>query len=122
MNSKVKDSGEQGEIRWLLRQNVDYKLGLNLSLAGLSWPLFIGGQVPRNRSGEYKLVLYKMYYNTISYFDYDYALIFILGFSFHRLLPEQTSGILMPWALVFIPLSAVNKALLWNANEMIGIS
>jgi hypothetical protein len=57
MNSKVKDSGEQGETRCLLRQNVDYKLDLNISLAGLSWPLFIGGQVLRIQSGSIQISL-----------------------------------------------------------------
>jgi hypothetical protein len=46
-------------------------LNLNLSLAGLSWPLYIGGQVPRIRSGLIQIAL--SVYNIISYFDYFYA-------------------------------------------------
>jgi hypothetical protein len=61
---------------------MDCKLNLHVSLAGLSWPLFIGGQVLRNRSGSKKISLYKMDCNTISYFYYAYASIFILGLAF----------------------------------------
>jgi hypothetical protein len=46
-------------------------LNLNLSLAGLSWPLYIGGQIPRIRSGSIQITLFV--YNIISYFDYIYA-------------------------------------------------
>jgi hypothetical protein len=68
MNSKVEDSYKQGET-WCVFDNklVVNWLNLNLSLAGLSWPLFIGGQVLRNRSG------YNVDYNMISYSDYDYT-------------------------------------------------
>jgi hypothetical protein len=82
MNSKVQDSGEQGGTRCLLRQKVDYKLDLNLSLSGLSWPLFIGGQVSRSRSGLIQISLYKMNCNTTSYFDNEYTSISILGLTF----------------------------------------
>jgi hypothetical protein len=47
-----KDSHKQEGIQCLLRQSVDYKLDLDVSLAGLSWPLFIGGQVLKIRSGS----------------------------------------------------------------------
>jgi hypothetical protein len=46
-------------------------LNLNLSLADLSWPLYIGGQVPRNRSGSIQITM--SVYDVISYFDYIYA-------------------------------------------------
>jgi hypothetical protein len=46
-------------------------LNLNMSLAGLFWPLYIGGQVSRIRSGSIQITLYV--YNIISYFDYIYA-------------------------------------------------
>jgi hypothetical protein len=58
------------------------KLDLHVSLAGLSWHLFMGGQVSRNRPGLIQISLYKTDCNTISYFDYGYASIFILGFAF----------------------------------------
>jgi hypothetical protein len=61
---------------------MDCKLDLNVSLASLSWPIFIGGQVLRNQSGSIQISLYKMDCNTTSYFDYDYASIFILGLTF----------------------------------------
>jgi hypothetical protein len=61
---------------------MDYMLDLDVSLADLSWPPFIGGQVSRIRSGSIQISLYKIDYNTISYFDYDYASIFILGLDF----------------------------------------
>jgi hypothetical protein len=82
MNSNVKDLVEQGGTRCLLRENVDYKLDLNLSLADLSSPLFIGGQVSRNWSGLIQISLYKTDCNTTLYFDYDYASTFILGLAF----------------------------------------
>jgi hypothetical protein len=84
---------------------VDYKINLDASLAVLSWHLFIGGQVLRILSGSIQISLYKTGYNTISYFNYDYALISILDLaSFHGLLPEQASGVPMSWVLVFVPL------------------
>jgi hypothetical protein len=46
-------------------------LNLNLSLAGLFWPLYIGGQVSRSRSGSIQITL--SVYDIISYFDYIYA-------------------------------------------------
>jgi hypothetical protein len=46
-------------------------LNLNLSLAGLSWPLYIGGQVSRIRPGSIQITM--SIYNIISYFNYIYA-------------------------------------------------
>jgi hypothetical protein len=45
-------------------------LNLNLSLAGLSWPLYIGGHVSRIRSGSIQITV--SLYDIISYFDYVY--------------------------------------------------
>jgi hypothetical protein len=45
-------------------------LNLNLSLAGLSWPLYIGGQVSRIRSGSIQITMYV--YDINSYFNYVY--------------------------------------------------
>jgi hypothetical protein len=45
-------------------------LNLNLSLTGLSWPLYIGGQVSRNRSGSIQITV--SVYDINSYFDYAY--------------------------------------------------
>jgi hypothetical protein len=51
-----KDSDKQGEAWCVLRKKlVDNWLNLNLSLAGLSWPLYIGGQVSKNRSGSIQI-------------------------------------------------------------------
>jgi hypothetical protein len=47
------------------------RLNLNLSLAGLSWPLCKGGQVSRIRSGSIQIIM--LVYDIISYFDYIYA-------------------------------------------------
>jgi hypothetical protein len=49
---------------------VDNWLNLNLSLVGLSWPLYIGGQVSRIRSGSIQIAMFV--YDIISYFDYSY--------------------------------------------------
>jgi hypothetical protein len=45
-------------------------LNLNLSLAGLSWPLYIGGQVSRIRSGSIQITV--SVYDITLYFDYDW--------------------------------------------------
>jgi hypothetical protein len=52
-------------------------LNLNLSLAGLSWPLYIGGQVSRIRSGSIQITL--SIYDIILYFDYIYAWAYLTG-------------------------------------------
>jgi hypothetical protein len=46
-------------------------LNLNLSLASLSWPLYIDGQVSRVRSGSIQITMSE--YDIILYFDYIYA-------------------------------------------------
>jgi hypothetical protein len=46
-------------------------LNLNLSLADLSWPLYIGGQVSRKWLGLIQITV--SVYNIISYFDYVYV-------------------------------------------------
>jgi hypothetical protein len=46
-----------------------------------------------------------MCYNVTFIFDYNYASASLLGLCSYGLLPEQTSGVPMSWALVFIPLS-----------------
>jgi hypothetical protein len=88
---------------------MDRKLNLDVSLAGLSWPLFIGGQVSRIRSVRYKLHI--AVYTVISMFDYNYTLASVLGLYFYGLLPEPTSGLLIQQALVVIPLSVSVRAL-----------
>jgi hypothetical protein len=50
---------------------VDNWLNLNLPLVGLSWPLYIGGQVSRNRSGSIQITMFV--YDIISYFNYNYT-------------------------------------------------
>jgi hypothetical protein len=49
---------------------VDNWLNLNLTLAGLSWPLYIGGQVSRFQLGSIQIIV--SIYDIISYFDYIY--------------------------------------------------
>jgi hypothetical protein len=68
MNSKVK-SVKQGVYREKMWWST--WLTLNLSLTGLSWPLYIGGQVSRNRSGPIHITMSE--YDIDSYFDYDYT-------------------------------------------------
>jgi hypothetical protein len=66
MNSKVKIS----QTRCVSRINVVVNSAtLNLSLAGLSCPIYIGGQVSRNRSGSIQITM--LVYDTDSYFDYN---------------------------------------------------
>jgi hypothetical protein len=47
-------------------------LNLDLSLAGVSWPLYIGGQVSSIRLGSIQITLFV--YDIISYIDYNYDL------------------------------------------------
>jgi hypothetical protein len=46
-------------------------LNLHLSLVGLSWTLYIGGQVSRIQSGLIQITMFV--YDIIPYFDYDYT-------------------------------------------------
>jgi hypothetical protein len=68
---------------------MDYKVNLDVSLSGLSWPLFIGGEVSRIQSGSIQISLYKTDFNMILYFDYDYALTYILGLAFMGYYPNR---------------------------------
>jgi hypothetical protein len=52
-------------------------LDLNLSLAGLSWPLYIGGQVSRNRSGSIQIIV--SVYDINLYFEYAYDWAYLNG-------------------------------------------
>jgi hypothetical protein len=52
-------------------------LNLNLSLAGLSWPIYIGGQVSRIRSGSIQITM--SVYDINSYFDYAYDWAYLNG-------------------------------------------
>jgi hypothetical protein len=74
MNSKVKIS----QTRHVSRINVVLNwLNLNLSLAGLSWPLYIGGQVSRIRSGLIQITV--SVYDINSYFSYVYDWAYLSG-------------------------------------------
>jgi hypothetical protein len=48
-----------------------YSQSVILYLTGLSWPLYIGGQVSRNQSGLIHITI--SIYDMDSYFDYDYT-------------------------------------------------
>jgi hypothetical protein len=53
---EAKDSDKQGKTLMRVENKlVDNQLNLNLTLAGLSWPLYIGGQVSRIRSGSIQI-------------------------------------------------------------------
>jgi hypothetical protein len=58
MNLKI-GSVKQGDVCCISRVSVVLNwLNLNLSLAGLSWPLYIGGQVSRIRSGLIQITMF----------------------------------------------------------------
>jgi hypothetical protein len=68
MNSKVKIS----QTRCVSRISVVLNLAQSQSVPGRPLlPLYIGGQVSRNRSGSIQITT--SLYDTDSYFDYDYA-------------------------------------------------
>jgi hypothetical protein len=52
-------------------------LDLNLSLAGLSWPLYIGGHVLRIRAGSIQITV--SVYDVNSHFDYVYDWAYLNG-------------------------------------------
>jgi hypothetical protein len=68
MNSKVNQSNK-AYIK--SKRGGRHLLTFNLSLTGLSWPLYIGGQVSRNRRGPIHITT--SVYDMNSYFDYDYT-------------------------------------------------
>jgi hypothetical protein len=49
----------------------------SVPLAGLSWPLYIGGQVSRNQSGSIQITM--SVYDVISYFGFIYAWAYLTG-------------------------------------------
>jgi hypothetical protein len=67
MNSKVKIS----QTRRVSRINMVINLAYSQSVTGLSWSLYIGGQVSRNRSGPIHITI--SIYDMDSYSDYDYT-------------------------------------------------
>jgi hypothetical protein len=83
-----KDYDKQSET-WCVFENklVTNWLNLNLSLASLSWPLYIGGQVSRNRSSSIQITMRITIRSRISTMT-------ILGPSFHGLLPKRALGVL----------------------------
>jgi hypothetical protein len=52
-------------------------LNLNLSLSGLSWPLYIGVQVSRIQPGSIQITV--SVYDINSYFDYAYDWAYLNG-------------------------------------------
>jgi hypothetical protein len=84
----------------LCYQVTKYLLNLDVSSDGLSWPLFIGGHVSRNRSGSTQIDLHHSNYITT-----------LSRLIIHWPLPEQASGVLTTWASVFIPLSVAPEIL-----------
>jgi hypothetical protein len=71
INSKVKVQKTRRNLMRVENKLVDDWLNLNLSLAGLSWPLYIGGQFSRIRSDSIQIIM--PVYDVISYFDYIYV-------------------------------------------------
>jgi hypothetical protein len=75
---KGKRSDKKGEVWCVSRISILLNwLNLNLSLAGLSWPLYIGGQVSRIRSGSIQIKM--SVYDIFSYFNYIYAWAYLAG-------------------------------------------
>jgi hypothetical protein len=73
-----KRSNKQGDVRCVSRIIVVFNwLNLNLSLASLSWPLYIGSQVLRIRSGSIQITMYV--YDIFLYFDYIYSWAYLAG-------------------------------------------
>jgi hypothetical protein len=104
MNSKVRIQTNKAKLDECLRQSLIFWLNLHVSLTDLSWSLFIGGQVSRNRSGSIQTcrlwrLTYQIPYSNTIHFD------FYLGPIFYGSLPEYTSGVPTSWASVVIPLS-----------------
>jgi hypothetical protein len=52
MNSKVRIQTNKAKLDVCLRPSLVFWLNRDVSLAGLSWPLYIGGHVSSNRSGS----------------------------------------------------------------------
>jgi hypothetical protein len=52
-----KGSDKQGETCDVIETKLKLEAYLDVSLTGLSWPLFIGGQVSRSRSGSIQIHL-----------------------------------------------------------------
>jgi hypothetical protein len=75
MNSKLKDQTNKAKLAMLLRQSWNYKLNLGVSLAGLSWPLLIGGQVSRYWSGSIQI-----YHVMAVYIIFPYSNTTYIGF------------------------------------------
>jgi hypothetical protein len=72
MSSKVKVQRNKIRRNLMCVENklVINWLNLNVPLAGPSWPLYIGGQVSRIRSGSIQIIMYV--YDINSYFNYVY--------------------------------------------------
>jgi hypothetical protein len=74
MNSKVEISQTRRVLTISLVLNW---LNINLSLAGLSWSLYIGGLVSKIRSGSIQITV--LIYDINSYFDYAYDWAYLTG-------------------------------------------
>jgi hypothetical protein len=86
MNSKVKIQTNKAKLDVCLRQSLVLRLNLDVSLASLSWPLFIGGQVSRIRSGSIQTCriwrfTYQFPYSNTIHFDFYPGPIFIWAFT-----------------------------------------
>jgi hypothetical protein len=104
MNSKVNIQTNKAKLGVCLRQSSILRLNLDVSLAGLSWPLFIGGYVSRNRSGSIQTChIWQFTYQF--HIEVHHNLNSILGLCFYGPLPEYTSGVPILQASVVIPLS-----------------
>jgi hypothetical protein len=86
MNLKVNVQTKKAKVDVCLRQSLMFLLNLDLSLAGLSWPLFIGSQVLRNRLGSIQTrriwrFTYRFPYSNIIHFDFYFGPMFLWAFT-----------------------------------------
>jgi hypothetical protein len=94
MNSKVKIQTDKAKIDVCLRQSLVFWLNLNVSLTGLSWPLFLRDHVSRNRPGSIQT-------HRIWWFTYQFAYSNTIHFDFYL-------GPMFLWAFTRIDLRGTN--------------
>jgi hypothetical protein len=86
LNSEVEIQINKAKLDVCLRQILVFQLNLNVSLVGLSWPLFIDGQVSRNRSGSILIrriwrFTYQFPYSNTIYFGFYLGPMFLWAFT-----------------------------------------
>jgi hypothetical protein len=98
MNSKVKIQTNKTKLDVCLKQSLVLRLNLSVLLTGLSWTLFIGGQVSRNQSGSIQThriwrFTYRFPYSNIIQFDFYFGPIFLWAFTQIHLRGTNITGL-----------------------------